>query len=99
MICSPGRLLAHTGTPRSRCFLALRRLVRVRAPCSPPQARATVCSMAAPVAAMKKPLAVIVGPGSKHDKDGTALDLPVSSRFGLGGSLALRFSAAGYVSP
>ena len=92
------RMHSHWQPPRSRCFLALRRLVRVRAP-SPPQARATVCSMAAPVAAMKKPLAVIVGPGSKHDKDGTALDLPVSSRFGLGGSLALRFSAAGYVSP
>lgn len=39
---------------------------------------------------------VIVGAGSKHDKEGTATDLPVTSRWGLGGALPLRFAAGGF---
>jgi len=41
-------------------------------------------------------VAVIVGAGSKHDKDGTAVELPATSRWGLGGALALRFAAGGF---
>merc|ERR1712130_348397 len=34
--------------------------------------------------------------GSKHDKGGTDTQLPATSRWGLGGALALRFAAAGF---
>jgi len=39
---------------------------------------------------------VLVGCGSKHDKDGSDEELPPSSRWGLGGALALRFAARGF---
>lgn len=42
------------------------------------------------------PVAVIVGPGSKHDRDGSAGDLPPTARWGLGGALCLRFAAGGF---
>ena len=42
------------------------------------------------------PVAVIVGAGSKHDMDGAAADHAPESRWGLGGSLALRFAAGGF---
>merc|ERR1712216_230503 len=41
-------------------------------------------------------VAVIVGCGSKHDKDGSDTELPVTSRWGLGGALSMRFAAAGF---
>jgi NAD(P)-dependent dehydrogenase (short-subunit alcohol dehydrogenase family) len=47
------------------------------------------------LAAMSK-LAVIVGCGSKHDKDGADTELPPTSRWGLGGALSLRFASAGF---
>lgn len=41
-------------------------------------------------------VAVIVGCGSKHDKDGSDTELPPTSRWGLGGALSMRFAAAGF---
>ncbi|CAE7377511.1 budC [Symbiodinium natans] len=41
-------------------------------------------------------VAVIVGAASKHDKDGTDVDLPPASRWGLGGALCLRFAQGGF---
>lgn len=45
---------------------------------------------------MSKGVAVIVGCGSKHDKDGSDTELPATSRWGLGGALSLRFAVAGF---
>lgn len=42
------------------------------------------------------PVAVIVGCGSKYDKDGNDTELPLTSKWGLGGALSLRFAAAGF---
>lgn len=42
------------------------------------------------------PVAVIVGASSKHDQGGDCQELPASSRWGLGGALALRFAAGGF---
>jgi len=39
-----------------------------------------------------KKIAVIVGAGSKHDKDGTYDELPATERWGLGGALSLVFA-------
>lgn len=41
-------------------------------------------------------IAVIVGAGSKHDKDGIATELEATARWGLGGALALRFAKGGF---
>lgn len=41
---------------------------------------------------MAKPVAVIIGAGSKHDKDGSGTHLPATSRYGLGGALSMQFS-------
>lgn len=45
---------------------------------------------------MSEKVVIIVGAGSKWDKDGNETDFPPSVRFGLGGALALRFAAKGY---
>lgn len=41
-------------------------------------------------------VAVIVGAGSKHDKEGADGDLRPTSRFSLGGALAMRFASGGF---
>ena len=41
---------------------------------------------------MTKPIAVIVGAGSKHDKDGTYESMPATARWGLGGALGIVFA-------
>lgn len=47
------------------------------------------------MAAQPKAVAVIVGCGSKHDKDGAGTHLPPTSRYGLGGALSIRFATEG----
>lgn len=39
---------------------------------------------------------MIVGAGSKHDRDGTDDELEPTARWGLGGALSLRFAAGGF---
>jgi NAD(P)-dependent dehydrogenase (short-subunit alcohol dehydrogenase family) len=57
--------------------------------------RPAALASAAPSASPR--CAIIVGAGSKHDRDGMGGDdLPPSTRFGLGGALALRFAKEDY---
>lgn len=42
-----------------------------------------------------KAVAVIVGCGSKHDKEGSAEHMEPTSRYGLGGALSIRFGTVG----
>ena len=45
---------------------------------------------------MSAPIAVIIGASSKHDFDGSSDELPASTRFGLGGALAMKFAEEGF---